>query len=257
MRRHPRVYLPERRKEVHFFDLHHARGPGWYAGFFPDGDAARRYGAIGEVTPSYLFDPAVPARVGALLPDARLIAILRDPVERCRSHHGLAVRDAAEGRPLDAYLEANPEVIERGFYGRQLARFLARFPRERVLVLIHERAVRDPAATARSLASFLGVDAAAFMGAPPPGRLNASYRPRFPRLRAAAVRLSVALRDADRDRWVALARRLGAARWFGTRPEPLPAVPAELRHRLEGLYAADRRQLEGLLGFELAEWRSG
>ena len=70
---HPEVYVPQRRKEIHFFDWYHERGADWYAGFFP-GEGTARYRAIGEVTPDYLFEPQTPHRIRALLPDCRFVA---------------------------------------------------------------------------------------------------------------------------------------------------------------------------------------
>ena len=255
LRRHARIYLPERRKEIHYFDRHFARGPEWYARFFPDTDAAAAFDAVGEITPRYLYDPDVPKRVRALLPHVRLVAILRDPVERCRSHHGLAVRDAGERRDLASYLAANPEVIERGLYAVQLQRYLDHFPREQLLVLIHERVLADPAAAACELAGFLGV-------APDELRLdvadrardNRSYRPRFARARALALRLTQWLTDHDADGWVRRAQRAGAGRWFGEKTTPLPPMPAELRRALRERYANDRRSLEAMLATRLTEW---
>lgn len=82
---HPDVYVPFQRKEVHYFDWYFERGDAWYAGYFPTERASRRYVAVGEVTPDYLAHAQAPRRIHDTLPGCRLIAILRDPVDRAFS----------------------------------------------------------------------------------------------------------------------------------------------------------------------------
>src|SRR5436309_16134274 len=82
---HPDV-AGARVKEVHYFDLHYHRGVDWYLDQFPD-EAAARPRCTGEASPYYLFHPHAPRRAFDLVPDARLIALLRDPVDRAISHY--------------------------------------------------------------------------------------------------------------------------------------------------------------------------
>jgi Sulfotransferase domain len=89
-----RQVMPPSHKEVHFFDRNYQRGLGFYRRLFPlaihRSVRARRLGAkvlTGEATTYYLLHPAVPSRVSAVLPDARLIVMLRDPVDRAYSHY--------------------------------------------------------------------------------------------------------------------------------------------------------------------------
>lgn len=126
-------------KERHFFDRFGARPMGppdvaRYHGWFP-----RREGTItGEWTPDYMAYPWVPALLQRAAPDARLLVLLRDPVERYRS--GLD-HDARAGYPTDARSIA--DAVQRGFYHRALADWLAVFDAEQLLVLQYERCVRD------------------------------------------------------------------------------------------------------------------
>ena len=85
LRKHPSIIGPSW-KEVSYFDRHYARGPAWYRGNFPN--KLRTRGAlVGEASPSYLFHPLGPRRVRELVPEARLVALLRDPVDRALSHY--------------------------------------------------------------------------------------------------------------------------------------------------------------------------
>src|SRR5436189_26280 len=82
LRWHPQVTGPSF-KEVSFFDRHYARGERWYRAHLP----VRRRAVVGEASPSYLFHPLAPERVARMLPEARLIALLRNPVDRAFSHY--------------------------------------------------------------------------------------------------------------------------------------------------------------------------
>ncbi len=90
---HPQI-LPAVRKELHFFDDHYRRGLGWYRSQFPTRGA--RGTITGEATPYYLSHPHAPARIQRLLPQARLIVLLRNPVERAISHYFFEVSHQRE-----------------------------------------------------------------------------------------------------------------------------------------------------------------
>jgi len=79
LKTHPRVFLPAC-KEVHYFSLHAQQPTQWYADHYRKASRGQR---CGDITPYYLFHPDAPERIRALLPKARLIVLLRDPVERC------------------------------------------------------------------------------------------------------------------------------------------------------------------------------
>jgi hypothetical protein len=184
---HPAIQ-PARVKELHFFDLEYRRGLRWYRSFFPSrwlrSRAARSGRAVvaGEATPYYLFHPHVPRRIARDLPGVRLLAILRNPVDRAWSQHR---HEVAEGRETLPFAEAvrceeerlAPELarlardehaistihqhhsyLARGRYAEQLERWLALFPRERLLVLGAEALYADPAATVTRVHAFLGVE---------------------------------------------------------------------------------------------------
>jgi hypothetical protein len=141
-------------KELQFLSLHHRRGLRWYRGHFP----ARPPGVRSfEASPYYLFDPEVPARAAALLPQARFIALLRDPVERAYSHYLHSRAYGVEPLSFADAIDAEPDrlagaghaarrrwsYLARGRYAEQLERWFAQVPRERLLVLRTERLSTD------------------------------------------------------------------------------------------------------------------
>ncbi len=135
---------------------------------------------VGEASPSYLFHPQAPERAAALVPEARLIAILRDPVERAHSHYQHEVSLGREELPFEEALEAEEErlagelermrsdpsyfshawwnytYLARGRYAEQLERWQAYFPVERLLVLSNEELATRPGETYARVLEFLG-----------------------------------------------------------------------------------------------------
>jgi hypothetical protein len=146
-------------KERHFFDRFGARSmqPSdivQYHGWFP-----HRTGTItGEWTPDYMAYPWVPPLLKRAAPDARLLVLLRDPVERFRS--GLA-HDERAGMARDGRVIA--DAVQRGFYHRALEEWLAHFDAEQLLVLQFERCVADPSTQLDRTLHHLGLDRARSM----------------------------------------------------------------------------------------------
>src|SRR6266540_1773259 len=178
LRWHPEITGPSF-KEVSFFDRHYVRGERWYRAHLP----ARRSGTIvGEASPSYLFHPLAPQRVAQLLPHARLIALLRNPVDRAFSHYQHEVALGREPLTFEEAIDREDERMQgevehmlrdpeyfseawwnytylaRGQYAAQLERWFQAFPRERLLVLLTDELADDPAGTHRRVLEFLGVE---------------------------------------------------------------------------------------------------
>ena len=200
-------------KEVHYFHRYYEKGPYWYRSRFPlvlrRRWVRRRTGTvppIGEATPDYLFDPRAPARVHAFDSRMRLIAVLRDPVERAFSHWRMEVRHGLEALSFEDALDREEEELDaglerlsrtegyvdeafsrsytaRGRYAEQLERWLELFPEEQLLVLSSEELLADPASTLEHVWTFLGVPA---------------WRSDVPRLRGAQDEASMA--PATRER---------------------------------------------------------
>ena len=107
LEQHPGAFLPAA-KELHYFSLLYALGDDWYRKQFTGATPDQR---CGEITPYYLFHPAVPARIQALLPQARLIVLLRDPVERALSQYFHSVRLGLEPLELEEALAAEEQRL--------------------------------------------------------------------------------------------------------------------------------------------------
>lgn len=145
-------------KEIHYFDR-------FWRGDFSDADAARYHAFFprpagsraGEWTPGYMLDFWTPPLLRQAAPDARILVLLRDPVERFRSGLTLTENRMTLGRTARASANGG---YQRGIYADELQRLWAAFPREQVLVLQYERCVRDPRGELQRTFAFLGLDPA-------------------------------------------------------------------------------------------------
>ena len=177
---HPRV-APAFRKEVDFFDFNWTRGLDWYRAHFPLRRPGARARITGEATPYYLYHPQVPARIARTLPDVRLVALLRNPVERAFSHYQMNVRQGKETLSFAEAIEGEGERVRaewarleqgeiefseahykfgylaRGIYVDRLKAWHKHFAPERLLVVRSEDLYADPAGTTARVTEFLGL----------------------------------------------------------------------------------------------------
>jgi hypothetical protein len=173
--RHPSLYLPAQ-KETHFFsnESRFSKGLRWQIEtYFSDADENKLWG---EVCPSYLGYGAAPERIHAACPDVKLVAILRNPIDRAYSHYRMAVRRETEDRPFRQVVEELyrsraqrpeskrgrssdlPYMLEFSRYGKALERYLRYFGREQFLILFQEDLAARPDEVLLQLFSFLEVD---------------------------------------------------------------------------------------------------
>lgn len=230
MRQHRQIQL-SRPKELHFFDRHFDRGLEWYASkFHPEPQATQ----VGEATPAYMYDPVARKRLTATLPEARIVVILRNPVDRAYSHYWHKRRLGGEHLPsFEEAVAAEPErlaaddvrsrigfaYVDRGHYARQIDDLVAHHGHERVHVMLLDDLVSDRVPTLERLLTFLDIDPAAAEG------MKVKKHNRF-RAGTAA--------DAPDDAY--------------------PPMAPETRARLAEVYAESNARLAELLGRELPGW---
>lgn len=184
--KHELVHGPRRAKGVHYFDTNYDKSIDWYRGNFPrvsrlkaQQDEHGFVPAVGEGAPYYLYSPVIPARIHAMNPGARIIAVLREPLDRAISHHNHEVKRGFETLDLEeafaaeeSRLAGEVEKIEadsgyvskpdihyaylgRGQYADQIARYLDLFGPDKVLVLDSAALSEEPEATVRRATDFL------------------------------------------------------------------------------------------------------
>lgn len=259
LRAHPEIFMA--RGGLNFFVAEEEgnwhRGAEWYESQF---GAAR---IRGDTSPRYANYPLardVPERMHALVPEAKLLYIVRDPIERLISHYCQYWAAGKEDRSLAQALDGiddspqtNPYVC-RGLYFLQIERFLRCYPRAQLLVLYQEDLRDRRLATLQEIFRFLGVD-------------ESFSSPEFER---------ISHRTADKRRLSPIGSRLkqsGAMRILGEasprahrrveravasafgRTFPRPTPPPRLREKLNEIYREDTRRFHDLVGGEPPPWR--
>jgi hypothetical protein len=181
---HPHV-KPAFGKEVHYFDLNFRKGDNWYRSYFPVQVRNSRKYITGEASPYYLFHPHAARRASTVVPDAKLIVLLRNPVDRAYSHYQHQVkRGKGEGRETltfeeaieaeerilpgevskmlqDEYYESvihrTRSYLSRGKYIDQLLVWSSFFQRKQMLILKSEDLFNDTTNTLERMLGFLGI----------------------------------------------------------------------------------------------------
>jgi hypothetical protein len=284
LRGHPQIYMSEM-KELWFFApellgrSHTGARPTTLEGYMSMFDAAEPEQLIGDATPSYLMSETAARRIAELRPDARIIAILREPASFLRSFHlqcvqnrtetendlrkALALEDGRrEGKAIPPHAVRPHELLysEHVRYVEMLRRYHAVFPPRQVLVLIYEDFRRDNEATMRRVMQFLEVDPGHRIA---PVEANPTVRVRSPRLHELLLSVYIgrgpATRVLKRAAKMIVPKRLRGRALkvtqrrviFGTPRPPDADAMLELRRRFKGEVIALSEYLDRDL---VSEW---
>lgn len=184
----PMVPAAKNLKSPAYFFAEYGRGTRWYLGHFPTRRARRHHASrhgnsvVGEASPGYLWDPRVPQRAAAVAPRAKIVILLRDPVNRAFSHWQERTKQGIESLSFDEALAAEQGRLagelarmatdptyysrahdwysyrSRGVYVDQVARWEAVYPRDQLLVCRSEDFYADGAEVLGQVTRFLGLD---------------------------------------------------------------------------------------------------
>ena len=158
LRGHPDVFMPEQ-KEIQFFSEHEWwRGLEWYEHLF---DSAGAASAVGEASPSYTRYPhsaEAEERIAKVLPEAKLVYVIRHPVDRIVSQYRHETSLGTEDRPIDEAVRDESRYVSTSRYALQAERYLENFGRDQLLVVTSEALHRERATTMATVFRFLGVD---------------------------------------------------------------------------------------------------
>jgi len=178
----------ETRKGTYYFDVNYSRGPNWYHGHFPTQAAhdfaERRAGKpllVGEATPYYLYHPHAPERAFQTVPNARVIALLRNPIDRAFGHWMERTRNGVETLPFSeairmeasrlegeeqkmlddpsyaSFAHQHFSYVDQGRYSRGLRRWMDAYG-DQLLVLRSEDMYGDPSKIYGQVTDFLGLE---------------------------------------------------------------------------------------------------
>jgi hypothetical protein len=182
---HPQIVTPLY-KEVRYFTDRYWLGPLYYRACFPTRWEMNRMRQSGpaltfDATPNYMFDPVAQERIKRKLPNVKLVAILRDPIDRAISQYRFSVQSNREPLPFEQAIAAEPERLKRlpgesdaqyynrkairvysyttrGHYASQLKNVIKLFGRERLHVMCFESLIEDPQTHFTALLRFLGLE---------------------------------------------------------------------------------------------------
>jgi len=246
---HPQVFMVAQ-KEIHFYDVNFERGLSWYTGQFARAGGKR---AVGEATAAYMYNEEAIARMAQTVPQARLIVVLRNPVDRAYSHYwlnrarGHEPLDFAAAIAVEPERLANPKLefgrrgvyLEGSRYLKHLLRVCRYYPRSALHVVIFEDLRDEPRAVFAAVCRFLGVEES-FL---PPnlGR---------PINRFVAFR-SLGLRNLGRRLPRPLRRVVDR---LNVREASYPPLDSALRRALREQFAGENAALAGWLSRDLSIW---
>lgn len=245
----PDVFLPK--EEPHFFSREYGRGEEWYHSWF---QGAADNQSIGEKSADYLADPLAPERMSRLLPSARLVVQLRNPVERAYSDYCMLYRRGSVGADISSYLGSQPSpeprFLEDGLYFKHISRFLDWYPASQIKVITYDDIRGCPEQMVAEIATFLDLPE---LPQPLPLVPNANVKD------APLLPLSVRLALAPAKKWVAPLR---SHAWFKAihgklaREIAYPSLTADLSASMRDRFSSDVEQLGVLLGRDLTAWLS-
>ncbi|MCA1572553.1 MAG: sulfotransferase [Chloroflexi bacterium] len=252
LRAHPQVFMPDE-KEIHFFLAENfAKGVDHYRSLFPKPEGALAVGEASTTYSRYPMYPGVAERMARVVPDARLVYLVRHPTERLRSHYLQEVYRGRETRPIDRAVLEDPQYVDASRYAFQLDQYMGHFGREQVLVVTTDELRAQRGATVRRVVAFVGAD---------PDRVDDERlheehyksqdklieRP----LARAAKRIPHGRLSALAPRWIRSTYRSAAYARF--RPPPTTLAPDVVRV-LEDRLRADAARLRDYLGPGFDGW---
>jgi hypothetical protein len=256
LRNHEQVFMPKV-KELDFFvaESNWSRGLDWYRQQFSGAGDTQARGEASTLYTKYPVYQGVPERMACVVPDVRLVYLVRDPIVRMRSHYQHRVALGAETAPLEVALLENPIYLACSRFAMQLERYLDHFPREQVHVVTSEALRGDRTNAMQAVYEFLGVDPSLAPAALETEFYRTSQRRSYPPAVYAARRfLKHHVPQAKRAKEAVdsvLARRRGMAADAGA---PDVVISPQLHEQLAGLLRDDVARLRRYMGPEFDGW---
>jgi hypothetical protein len=270
---HPDIFMPPQKElnALHYDDLEARLDE--YAAYFHGGES---HAVRCDFSVRYLASPNAPSAAALHTPDARILVVVRNPLDQVQSHYWhLRRQNFHQGKPVHpvpdifAALERFPALLlESALYGKHIARWLEVFPRERILVLTYEEVTQDQSGSLRRILDFLDLpqrDLTAAADAVSASDRRSGVRPRrgalgrlYPPMYVAATRYGLrpmkailGVRRVDSLKRALRMREVGEAIFFEAGYEKLG--PGD-RARLWPIFASDVATLSERVGLDLTHW---
>jgi len=251
---HPDCYVPPI-ADPYFFDKNYHRGLEWYYNLFENAPASAQ--AIGEFSHDYIHSPEAAERIARDLPDVKILATLRDPIERTFSSYASAYSAGVIRTPFEQALKEVPMLIENSLYADKLVCYYNHFERDRIKVLFFDDLSSDPAGFANEAFKFLGLR---FVEEIDYGqRMSVLSKSRFPLSGWASKQGANVLRKLGWVNMLGYLKRNQFVRGLFYRPyeqQDKPRIAPETREQLLEIFNPQINRLEKILGRDLSHWRT-
>lgn len=247
LQQHPDFFLPN--PELHYFSRNYEQPQSWYLAQFKD------YGGhsfIGEKSNSYIDDPVVAKRIHEVLPNVKLLAQFRNPVDRAYSDYCMLLRRGEVSKHIEDYLDprrsANNRFLSNGFYFQQIEPYCELFNSEEIQILLYEDMLSNPELHLERVLRFIGANAKSPLTAISEKVKDKSAPTLDPRLKRVLRPFKPMVAPMRKHALFKALHRL-----ISKSPD-YPPLSHDMRDRLVDHYRGDTEKLGKLMGRDLAIW---
>ncbi len=261
LRQHPQIFLPEK-KELDYFsqftkgeqNSNFGKPVSWYASFFK---RAGEDQLKGEISPSYLSDDVAATKILEHNPQVKLIAILRNPIDRAYSHYFFHLENCLidANSSFEEAIQAKPPILTRGEYVGQLKKYTDLFPKEHIQVIIYDDLKTDPKGVLEEVERFLGVSL--FIPKNIDEKSNVTRYPQSKTTNKILRKTKFFLIKIKMRSFLKLLRRIGLTKRIDStlnKEKQKPPMDQKTKEMLKKYYAGEIRELGVLLDRDLSGW---
>lgn len=249
-----RIVLPDPEKETRFFDSHFHRGLDWYRAHYPkfEGELA------GEVAPTYFASAAARDRLRQTIPEARIVCIFRDPVERIFSHYRIKRAYGMIPWDFEEAIIHDPELVESNKYATHFKEWQRLFGKERAVATVYDDLRDTPQDFVNRLADAIGTQRFT-LNLPESTKVFSSNKMTLPRsypLTRSAILTAEWCKARRLHSIVQLVKSSPLKKLFLGGGPPFEELPARVARRLYEKFRPEVEELEALLNRDLSAWKS-
>ena len=246
--------LPSPTKETRFFDIHFERGFEWYNAHFPTSTGDR---LVGEVAPTYFASAQARERIAETIPNAKVVCIFRDPVERVVSLYRLKRAYGMIPWSFEEAIIRDSELMESGKYGSCLKAWLHTLGANQVLATVYDDLRDEPQSYLDSVTDFIGIPRFE-LGPSQVGRVFTSETMTYPRnyyRTRSATAMAEWLKLRQLDTVVAAVKKSPLLKLVLGGGPPFTKLSVDLSHKLYEHFRPEVEELEGLLNRDFSAWK--
>jgi hypothetical protein len=246
--------LPSPSKETRFFDTHFHRGLRWYVAHYAKPEGSRR---MGEVAPTYFASAAARERIAQIVPEAKIVCVFRNPVDRIVSLYRLKRAYGLIPWDFEEAVERDTELMESSKYATTLRLWQRSFGTRNILAGIYDDLRENPQAFVDEVADFIGVPRFALLDWQY-GFVHDSERMTHPRNyygTRTATRMADWFKARRMDRVVSAFKQSRLRKLVLGGGPPFPKLPAESLMQLHEKFLPEVEQLETMLDRDLSTWK--